>query len=152
MLEPGPRDTLFCLVHGLYRNRARLFREQLGAQDPACPVPECHGGVQDREHVFCSCSRVVEAWLWMRSRFLQLLPTSIGAAGISNEEFILLQFPKDTMEAECVWLLGNFVEIVDNVAVAKNRKLNLDQVKGVMRSRIQGMSERAVICPQLYNI
>ena len=88
----------------------------------------------------------------MRSRLLQLLPTSIGAVGISNEEFILLQFPKDTMEAECVWLLGNYVEIVDNVAVAKNRKLNLDQVKGVLRSLLQGMSERAVIRPQLYNI
>ena len=87
VLEPGPRDTLFCLVHGLYRNRARLFR-QGRAQDPACPVPECHRAVQDREHIFCSCSRVVEAWLWMRSRLLQLLPTSIGAAGISNEEFI----------------------------------------------------------------
>ena len=40
VLEAGPKDTLFCLVHGLYRNRSRLFRRNQ-AQDPFCPVPEC---------------------------------------------------------------------------------------------------------------
>ena len=151
VLEPAPRDTLFSLVHGIYRNRARLFR-QGRAQDSSCPVPECQGAVQDREHLFCSCTRVVDVWLWMRSRLLQLLPHCVGVVGTSNEEFILLQFPKDTMDTECVWLLGNYVEIVDTRAVAKNQKLNIDQVKGVLRCRLQGMSDRAVVRPQIYNI
>ena len=33
------------------------------------------------------------------------------------------------MDTECVWLLGNYVEIVDTRAVAKNQKLNIDKVK-----------------------
>ena len=151
VLEPGPRDTLFCLVHGIYRNRARLFRQHR-AQDSFCPVPDCQGAVQDREHLFCSCSRVVEAWIWVRSRLLQLLPHCVGAVGITNLELILLQYPKDTMEKECVWLLGNYVEVVDRQAVSKNKKVKLDQLKGTLRSRLQAMSSRAVVRPLLPNI
>ena len=119
VLEPGPKDTLYCIVHGLYRNRERLF-SQNRANNPLCPVPECQGAVQDREHIFCSCTRVVEAWLWLRSRLLQLLPRTIGAVGTSNKEFLLLQYPKDTQDKECVWLIGNYAEAVDNVTIGKN--------------------------------
>ena len=101
VLEPGPRDTLFCLVHGLYRNRAKL-RRQNRAANPFCPVPECNNAVQDREHMFCSCTRVVEAWLWLRNRLLQLMANTIGGVGTSSEEFLLLLFPKDTQDQECV--------------------------------------------------
>ena len=62
VLEPAPRDVVFCVAHGLFRNRARLFRQRR-ALDPFCPVPECQGNIQDREHIFCFCSLVAEAWL-----------------------------------------------------------------------------------------
>ena len=77
VLEPGPKDTLYCIIHGLYRNREQLF-SQNRANNPYCPVPECQGAVQDREHIFCSCTRVVETWPWVRSRLLQLLPRTIA--------------------------------------------------------------------------
>ena len=151
VLEPGPRDILFSLVHGIYKNRAKLFRQHR-AQDDSCPVPECQGAVQDREHIFCSCSRVLEAWLWTRSRLLQLLPGIVGAVGTSNEEFILLQYPADTLDLECVWLLGNYMEIVDSYVVAKNRILRREQLRGILRTRLLGMSSRAVVWPQILNI
>ena len=87
VLEPAPRDEVFCVAHGLFRNRARLFRQRR-ALDPFCPVPECQGKIQDREHIFCSCSLVADAWLWVRRKLLHLLPTTIGAVGVSNEDFI----------------------------------------------------------------
>jgi hypothetical protein len=151
VLEAGPRDILYCLVHGLYRNRARLFRQNR-AHDPQCPVPECQGAVQDREHIFCSCTRVVEAWLWIRRRLVQLLANTVGATAISNEEFILLQYPKDTTETETVWLIGNYLEVVDSFTVGKNRKLNLDQLRGTLRGRLQGMVSRAIVQPQIFNL
>ena len=115
-------------------------------------MPECQGAVQDREHIFCSCTRVVEAWLWVRSRLLQLLPRTIGAVGTSNKEFILLQYPKDTQDKECVWLIGNYAEAVDNVTIGKNKKLEVDQLRGILRGRLQEMASRAVIQPQIVNI
>jgi hypothetical protein len=47
--------------------------------------------------------------LWLRTR---LLPTTVGAAGISIEDFLLRQFPQDILDEESVWLLGNYCEIV----------------------------------------
>ena len=151
VLEPGPRDTLFCLVHGLYRNRARLYRQNRAA-NPFCPVPECQNAVQDREHIFCSCSQVVESWLWLRNRLLQMMAHTIGGVGTSSEEFLLLQYPKDTQDKECVWLIGNYVEIVNSQVVLKNRSLKVDQLRGILRGRLQGMASRSVIQPLIHNI
>ena len=75
--------------------------------------------VQDREHIFTSCSLVASAWLWLRSRLLRLFPSTVWAVGISNEDFLLLQFPRDTMDKECVWLIGNFCEIVTKTVVGR---------------------------------
>ena len=151
VLEPGPKDVLYCIVHGLYRNRERLFLQNR-VNSPFCQVPECQGAVQNREHIFCSCSRVVGAWLWMRRRLLQMMHQTIGAAGTSNTEFILLQYPKDIQDKECIWLIGNYVEIVDNVTIGKSKNLNVEELKGVLRARLQGMAGRAVVQPNLYNL
>ena len=88
----------------------------------------------------------------MRSRLLQMMPTTVGAMGTTSEEFLLLQYPKDTLDDGCHWLIGNYVEIVDSLAVAKNKKLKVDQLRGILRGRLQGMSSRAVVTPQIYNI
>lgn len=144
VLESVPRDILYCLVHNLVRNRARLH-SQGRAMDPFCPLPECQGQEQDREHIFCSCERVSAAWLWVRAKLLQLLPLTVGAVGTTNEEFIFLQFPKDTLDAECVWLLGSYVELVDREVMGKGRVLRPEHVMGVLRSRLAAMRSRAVL-------
>ena len=77
ILEAEPKDALFCLVHNLHPNRERLH-QQHRAHDPFCPLPQCQGQVQDREHLFSSCSLVSQAWLWLRNKLLQLLPTTIA--------------------------------------------------------------------------
>ena len=101
VLEAEPKDVMFSLVHNIFFDKEQMFLQRR-ALNPFCPVPECQGRVQDREHLFCSCSLVAEAWVWLRTRLVQLLPTTTGAVGISSEEFLLLQFPKDTMDQECV--------------------------------------------------
>ena len=57
---------------------------------------------------------------------------TIGAVGTSNKDFILLQYMKDFQDKECVWLIGNYVEIVDSVTVGKNKNLKLDHLRGVL--------------------
>ena len=54
ILESEPTDLLFCLTHNLHPNRERLFGQNR-AQTSFCPLPQCQGKVQDREHLFCSC-------------------------------------------------------------------------------------------------
>ena len=84
ILEADPKDILFTLVHNIFYNKERMFL-QGRLQDPFCPIPECSGKVQDREHMFCSCFLVAEAWVWLRSRLVQLLPTTNGAVGVTSE-------------------------------------------------------------------
>ena len=151
ILESEPKDILFSLVHNIYYSKERMFL-QGRLQDPACPLPECQGKIQDREHIFTSCFLVAEAWVWLRSRLLQLLPTTVGAAGISNEDFLLLQFPLDTMDRECVWLIGNFCDLV-NISVRGGQcKLGADQLAGRIRARLTKLRERAVVQQNLYHI
>ena len=151
VLEAEPRDTLFCLIHNLHLTRERLH-QQHRAHDPFCPLPQCQGKVEDREHIFSSCYLVIQAWLWLRVKLLQLLPTAVGAIGTSSEDFLLLRFPRDRMDKELVWMVGNYCDIVMKEAVAKKRRLSADHVASLMRGRLQPLKYRAVIQPQIFNI
>ena len=81
-----------------------------------------------------------------------MMQHTIGAAGTSNAEFILLQYPKDIQDKECIWLIGNFVEIVDNVTIGKSKNLKKEELQGILRARLQGMAGRAVVKPNLYDL
>ena len=61
---------------------------------------------------------------------MRLLPNIMGAGGTSSEDFLLLQFHKDMMNKECVWLLGNYCEIVASSVVGTKRKLKADKLEG----------------------
>ena len=126
--------------------------QQNRAQDPDCPVQDCQGALQDREHVFTSCSLVAGARLWLQTRLLRLLPSTLGAVGISNVEFLLLQFRMDTIDKGCVWLIENYCEIVTRTVVGKKSKLDPDQLAGKLKSRLQIVKRRAVVQPALNNL
>ena len=147
ILEAETKDTVFCLVHSLVYNKKRMFH-QGRAQDPYCPPLECEGQVQDLEHLFCSCCLVAEAWAWLRSRLLQILPTTRAT---SNKELILLQFPADTMDQECTWILGNYFRIVTTSVTGRKRNLRAEVLAGWLRCRLDLIKGRAVVQPRLFN-
>ena len=151
ILEAEPKDALYCMVHNLHPNRERLH-QQGRARDPHCPLPQCQGKVQDREHLFSSCYLVSQAWLWLRTKLLHLLPTTVGAMAISSEDFLLLRFPRDTMEKELVWMIGNYCDIVLKVVIAQKRKLSAEHVSSLMKSRLHLLKYRAVVQPLIHFI
>ena len=151
ILEAEPKDILFCLTHNIQPTKQRLF-EQNRVPNAFCPVPECQNMIQDREHLFCSCYLVSQAWLWLRTRLLQLLPNTIGATGTSSEEFLLLQFSKDIYDKEVVWLLGNYCDIVVKLVLSKKRRLTAANVEAVMKGRLFSLKTRAVVQPQISNL
>ena len=53
ILESEPKDVLFKLVHDLIVTKDQMFRQNR-AQDPCCPLQECRGQVQNKEHLFTS--------------------------------------------------------------------------------------------------
>ena len=151
ILEAEPRDVLFSIIHNIQPTRKRLF-EQNRTQDASCPHPDCSGREQDIEHLFSSCSLVSPAWVWLRTRLLRYLPTTIGARGTSSEDFLLLRFPKDVNDKEIVWLIGNYCDIVSKQVVGKKKGLTADRLASIIKSRLLTLQTRSVVVPQIYDI
>ena len=79
-----------------------------------------------------------------------MLDHTIGNVGTSNEDFLLLQYPKDTQDMECVWLIGNYCDIVVKQVVGKKRKLTANNVAAIVKSRLQSLQTRAVVILQIF--
>ena len=67
---------------------------------------------------------------------------------VTNEDIILAQFHKCTQETEILFILGNYIELVDKDVVNKQKELQVDSMQGVLEAKIQFVKARAV--PQLY--
>ena len=151
ILEAEARDVLFSMIHNIQPTRQRLF-EQNRIRDACCPHPECAGRTQDLEHMFSSCFLVSQAWVWLRTRLLRYFPTTSEARVTSSEDFLLLRFPKDIMDKEIVWLIGNYCDIVVKQVLGKVRRLTAERVGAIIRSRLLSLQTRAVVVPQIFNI
>lgn len=148
VLEAKHKDILFALVHRIYKNRARLH-SQGRADDPLCPHPACRDQnlIQDIEHIFCSCHLVREAWQWVRKKLMELLSRLGPPPVVTNEEIVLVMFPKSTQEAEALFILGNYMQLVDQDVVNKQKVLRVDSMLGVLQEKMEFVKTRAV--PQL---
>ena len=64
VLEVRQRDVMFTMIHGIYKNRQRLF-QQNRADDPHCTNKACKNSnfVETLKHIFCTCFKVRTAWL-----------------------------------------------------------------------------------------
>ena len=138
VLETKQKDMLFTMIHGLYKNRDRLFHQNR-TDDPLCLNQACRntGSVQTIEHIACSCYRVKTVWLWVREKLLELLSD-----------------PRSIREAEVVFLIGTYMELVEKEAVIKQKELLVGTTKGVLKAKVGQMASRAapeIIFPQAIN-
>ena len=85
----------------------------------------------------------------MRRKLIKLLPQTVGDVGVSNKDFIFMHFPKDVFETDCVWLLGNYMELVETVVVGTGKDLGKEHLKGVLSDRLVAMKKRSVLRPDL---
>ena len=67
-------------------------------------------------------------------------------------DFLLLQFPQDTMDKEVVWLLGNYCDIVVKLVIGKKKRLTANRVAALVKSRLLSLQTRAVVVPQIFNL
>ena len=145
MLEAKQKDFLFTILHGIYMNRERLF-EQKRAESPLCLNKACTrwGLAQSVEHIFCSCYRVRAVWQWTRRKLLELLADQGVLPLISNTDILMLMFPKNTKEAEVMFVLGNYVELVDRETIGKEKELLVCNLLGYLSAKSEQVKARAV--------
>ena len=145
VLEAEPRDALFCMVHNLHPTKERLFQQGKGTIlfSPSVPVQTAGQGAPVQLLLLGEPGLAVD-WL------LHFLPNTVGAVGTTSEDFLLLQYPKDTMDKEVVWIIGNYCDIVLKVVIAKKRRLTAEKIAGLMRSRLNLLKNRAVVQPNIF--
>ena len=153
MLEPGARQTVWRAIHNILPTRERLARMRITDKNTRqvisaicnrCDLRE----VDDVVHMFTSCVLVREAWCWVRRRLLEMLPADM--ADLSNLELTHMMFPKEMMENEMVWLVGNYMGYVQEEAIVKGRKLNAEHVQAYMQ--YMSFKSRGMNMPQLGHI
>ena len=145
VLETKQKDVSYAIIHGLYKNRDRLF-QQHRADDPLCSNQACRisGMAQTVEHIFCLCFRVKTAWLWLREKLIELLSDQGAAPALSNTELLMLMYPRCRREAEAAFLLGTYMELADKELVGKQKELMVGTVRGVLRAKVEQLTSRAV--------
>ena len=145
VLETKQKDVSYSVIHGLFKNRERLF-QQGRADDSLCSNQACKrsGLVESVEHVFCQCFRVKTAWLWLRAKVTELLSDQGPAPAVSNVELIMFMYPKCRREAEAVFLLCTFMELVDREVAGKQKELLVGTLRGVLRAKVEQLASRAV--------
>ena len=145
ILEVRQRDVNFVMVHGIYKNRHRLFQPHR-ADDPYCTNQACNrAGMEETvEHIFALCFKVKTAWLWLRSKVIELLSDQGPAPALSNTELLMLMYPRCRREAEVIFLLSTYTELVDRESVGKQKELSLGTLRGVLRAKAEQLGSRAV--------
>ena len=76
---------------------------------------------------------------------LELLRDHGRPPDTSNMDCLLAMFPKSRQEAECILILGTYVELVDKEVVLKQKKeLLVNTVLGVLKAKSEYTRRRAV--------
>ena len=83
------------------------------------------------------------SWLWLRQKLKELLSDQGPAPVVSNIELLMLMYPKCRREAEVVFLLCAFMELVHREVSVKQKELMVGTVRGVIRAKVEQLSSRA---------
>ena len=75
---------------------------------------------------------------------LELLSDQGPAPALSSTELLMLMYPRCRREAEVIFLLSTYTELVDREAVGKQKELMLGTLRGVLRAKADQLGSRAV--------
>ena len=75
---------------------------------------------------------------------IELISDQGPAPALSNTELLMLMYPKCRREAEVIFLLSTYTELVDREAVGKQKELMLGTLRGVLRAKAEQLESRAV--------
>ena len=71
--------------------------------------------------------------------------TELGPpVAIGNIDIILAMFPTSRQEDECMFILGNYIELVAREVIAKRKELLLNTMLGVLLAKIESVRTKAV--------
>ena len=122
VLNTSCKGVLYLLIHNKLPVKERLFRLRM-APDPYCE--DCYdyvGAVTgDIAHCFAACRKVASIWSKVRRIVTSLLGPISNAVPCIN--LLSLQFPGGEKHDEAVWIIGQYVSVVWESLVSKERSV-----------------------------
>ena len=79
----------------------------------------------------------------MRQKLIQLWGDPGLVPAPTNQDIIMLMFPRVGQEAETIFLLGVFMDLVDRDVVGKQKGLLVGTVRGVLQAKVSQIASRA---------
>ena len=138
VLNVHQRHAIFCLINKLVRNREHISRVW-NVGDPVCDhdpdlTGECAGVEQTVPHLYQTCGRVSQAWGWL----FNFISADLGVppASITEEELLKMTYKVPLhLEKELTWLLATYYEYTNKEAIAKDRVVEVAELRAVLRGR-----------------
>ena len=106
VLDVETKELMFLLVNNVLPTRERLLGMGM-RQDALCEEGD---GVEDWEHLFCTCRRVQIAWAWMRRKMIHIHPVNGALSDLESINLVIA----GGLEIDLVWFITNYISYVWN--------------------------------------
>ena len=144
VLSSPAKDSLYFIVHERAYTRERGFRLLPNVYEtPFCL--KCDSNlIESQVHKYCLCSSVSDAWCLVRQLMENL---DISIVFESDFSIIHLFYTEPLHGHSVLWLIGEYVCLVESVAIKENKKLSRDILLNHLRQKwleIQHMATHAI--------
>ena len=131
---------MYLITHERVGTRERGHR-LMPNKYPTSNCPRCTRSDESIKHCYIECSFVSDVWAWIYSKIIHLDPF-LG----EHDDLCLLQlkFSSSIHDNAIIWLLGNFISLVEREVVSKNNILSLPFVIGFFRQLKTSHSTQAL--------
>ena len=129
VLSSESASFMYLIVHERVGTRERGHR-LMPTKYLASNCPRCESAVESVKHRYTQCSFVSDAWAWIYRKIINLDPFFIQYDDLS---LLHLKFSASIHDNAIIWLLGNFILLVEKETVSKNNRLSLPFVMGYLK-------------------
>ena len=88
-------------------------------------------------YFLCALREDRTAFLWLREKRIEIMGDQGPALAISNTELLMFMYNGCRREAEVIFLLSTYKELVDREAVGKQKELLVGTLRGVLRAKVE---------------
>ena len=143
VLSPAAKNVFFLLMHdrvGTKDRGNRLMPRRF--RSPMCP--RCSQSSETQTHRYAGCPWVGDAWEKVREIIDELEP---GLGGISDKNLLHLVFSERDREEAVIWLLGCYLQYVEEEVVRQGRVVEASGLVGYLQ--YQKMRSQYIAMPFL---
>ncbi len=127
VLSKTSREVLYFLLND--KTMTRVFIKRIYPNsDDTCQ--RCERTRETISHRYIGCESVSEVWGWVRMSIGQMDPITLL---LQDEDLLYLRFVKGLREEDILWLLGVYLEYVENRVILRGAKASVDDFVGHVR-------------------